>query len=712
MKRFRGFFQGILLVVITVGFSSCNTPQTPSTPTSPPLSASLSELEGTVKIKQPQDAGFSEAVAGMTLQIQGQVQTGIDGRARLDLSSGTIIRVAPSSLFTLEDNQQQDDGLATRLRLEAGKLWIILNGGLLEVETPSGLASVRGSYMSVELQSDGLVKVTCLDGHCHLGNDAGSVDLVAGEAAFVQNISQTPTDGKMSSEDIREWLDNNPEAALIVPDLPIPPPTFTPTPQPISTPAAYGPDQEDFPDNINPLTGLPVADPALLKQPALLVSIPHFPPTARPQAGLSFAPWVFEYLIGEGTTRFLAVFYGLFPSQEFPITGDCDVREEPFVQDGVILGNFIWLDKNENGIQDPGEPGVGGVCVNLYDADGQLVQQTTSDSNGYYGFNVEAGKTYKIEFVKPERLDFTLQNIGDENHDSDADPATGLTDLLTIAADNRLYDAGLIPPASATSDETASPGGQVGPVRSARLVHIHIQKLFQNSCLIFAGATDEIVDKIPACALVFGEGNGGAGGMLDVSRMVEISEKNAARTGSDFNYASNRFSEEPPSGGQPASQLDVFVSQLNQSRWVYDPLRQGWLRYVDNTSEETRFHVDTDRLTGRQLVFENVIVLFAEHEVIKPLIIDMYLQQGELENALLFRDGRMYNIKWSTRAGEYERTTGLRRPIAFQDLDGNPVSLRPGRTWILIATPYSVVSELSPERWKLRLYSPPGAGEY
>ena len=36
---------------------------------------------------------------------------------------------------------------------------------------------------------------------------------------------------------------------------------------------------------INPLTGLPVQNPALLDLPAVLVSIAHFPPAARPQSG-------------------------------------------------------------------------------------------------------------------------------------------------------------------------------------------------------------------------------------------------------------------------------------------------------------------------------------------------------------------------------------------------------------------------------------------
>src|SRR5687768_7260267 len=69
----------------------------------------------------------------------------------------------------------------------------------------------------------------------------------------------------------------------------IPVPINTSTPQPRPSPATYGPDE--FPQGFNPLTGQRLADPSQLDIPALLISISHFPPVARPQAGLSFAPF-------------------------------------------------------------------------------------------------------------------------------------------------------------------------------------------------------------------------------------------------------------------------------------------------------------------------------------------------------------------------------------------------------------------------------------
>src|SRR5690349_13493692 len=191
-------------------------------------------------------------------------------------------------------------------------------------------------------------------------------------------------------------------------------PTTIPTIRAITAPTQTAAPTPQLP-SVNPLTGLPVADPSLLQLPAVLVSISHFPVNARPQAGLSFAPYVFEIYITEGATRFLTTFYGEFPAPEVPIVGNCDVRREPFTQTGLILGNQVWLDLNENNIHDAWEHGVGGVCVNLYDKTGALLQQTTTDSNGYYGFNVEPRK-YLVAFLKPPEMEFAQKDVGDDEN--------------------------------------------------------------------------------------------------------------------------------------------------------------------------------------------------------------------------------------------------------------------------------------------------------
>jgi hypothetical protein len=407
--------------------------------------------------------------------------------------------------------------------------------------------------------------------------------------------------------------------------------TSIPTPQSLTTPSSFGPDQKDFPKSYNPLSGEPVEDPQLLQIPALLISVSHFPAIARPQAGLSFAPWVFEFYITEGATRFLSVFHGVFPEPEIPITGNCKIRKEPFTQTSEILGNQVWLDKNKNGRQESYEPGVGGICVNLYDEAGKLVESTTTDTNGYYGFNIQPAK-YTVEFVLPEWLKFTTQNVGDENADSDADPFSGRADA-DVQSTLLYLDAGLIPSEKLIPTPASSvklPPAEVGPVRSGRLLYADIAGFFQDSCLIYAFASKEVLSELPQCSMVTHEDAGG-GSMMSLERMKAIAEDNMRHTRGGFNYSGNLFTEAAPISGELAKQINVYVALLNQSGWIYDPLYGAWLRFVDNADNATagQLHAEVDRLTGRQLHFENFIIIFAEVDVISPTNLDIHLEQGE-----------------------------------------------------------------------------------
>ena len=485
--------------------------------------------------------------------------------------------------------------------------------------------------------------------------------------------------------------------------------TETPTPQQVftATPLVIEPTKPVI--EFNPLTGLAVQDPALLDLPAVLVSIAHFPPAARPQSGLSFAPFVFEVYITEGATRFLTTFYGQFPAPEINITGNCEVRTVPFTQTDIIVGNRIWLDANQNQIQDDWERGVGGVCVNLYDSNNNLLlRQTTTDSNGYYGFNVQAGK-YFIEVLKPDDMEFDQKDVGVETQDSDVDQASGRSDALDITSTLLNLDAGLIllNEPIATS-ELAPP--YVGPVRSGRLIYADIAGFFPGSCLIFAYASAEVLVELPVCAFVDHILQGG-GYMLEIDEMKRLAHERKD-THTKENYTSNTFSVEPPDGGVPASNLDVTIAWLNQSGWVYDAASQTWWRYVDEADPDTAgiLHPEVDRLTNRQLQFENVIVLFARHDVVSPTNLDIHLEQDWVGDALLFRDGRQYKIRWSTRATEAELNSGIRKPIQFYYPDEKTLfPLKPGHTWVSVVTPLTAVTEKNAGEWLLQFSQPPGA---
>jgi hypothetical protein len=484
----------------------------------------------------------------------------------------------------------------------------------------------------------------------------------------------------------------------------------TTTPQPLASRATSpSPTPTSSAEVINPLTGLAVQDPSLLQIPATLLSVSHFPATARPQAGLSFAPYVFEIYITEGATRFLTTFYGQWPAPEVPITGNCEVRKEIFTQTGLLLGNQVWNDENRDGIHEPWENGVGGICVNLYDAHRQLLQQTTTDTNGYYGFNVDPG-SYYVAFAKPDGMEFTSQDVKDDEQDSDVNPATGWTEPVDVTSSRLTVDAGLVPVNIPTPAADQLPPAKVGPVRSGRLVYADIQAFFPESCLIYAFASPEVLVELPKCAFVFHDIQGG-GYMLDINQMIDDTRANRS-TDKPIDYSGNVFSKDPPPGGRDASRLDEYIAWLNQSAWVYDPLYQGWWRYVDTADPNAAgiLHSEVDRLTGRQLHFENVIVLYAEHDIVSPTNLRIRLDQDWVGDANLFRDGKKYDIRWSTVASDEEVQSGRRHPIRFYYPDDRtPFPLKPGHTWVIVVSLDTAVTEKSPGQWLLQFSQPPGA---
>jgi len=122
----------------------------------------------------------------------------------------------------------------------------------------------------------------------------------------------------------------------------------------------------------------------------------------------------------------------------------------------VTIGDFVFQDNNANNVQDPGDPGIANVTVNIYDPQGNLVDSTVTDETGAYALTVDAG-AYTLEFIPPNGATFVVPNVaGNDSVDSDADPITGRTSLLDFndpnAPSNLHVDAGFVAPPTYIGD--------------------------------------------------------------------------------------------------------------------------------------------------------------------------------------------------------------------------------------------------------------------
>ncbi|RAV06291.1 SdrD B-like domain-containing protein [Paenibacillus sp. YN15] len=117
------------------------------------------------------------------------------------------------------------------------------------------------------------------------------------------------------------------------------------------------------------------------------------------------------------------------------------------------IGDYVWFDRNENGIQEAGEPGINGIVVKLYNwlTQEQIAEMATRDNNGkagYYKFEGLGAGSYYVQFVIPADYGVTLPNIGAADTDSNATDSNGNTGKIVINSSNwhdPTIDLGLVP---------------------------------------------------------------------------------------------------------------------------------------------------------------------------------------------------------------------------------------------------------------------------
>jgi len=141
-----------------------------------------------------------------------------------------------------------------------------------------------------------------------------------------------------------------------------------------------------------------------------------------------------------------------------PITGGPNVTDEdPSHYLGILpasIGDQVFRDTNNNGIQESGEPGVDGVTVELYDTNNNLVGTTVTDNGGLYLFDELAPGDYYLVFINTVSNDScTLPNVGDDASDSDGVPSgtdprgptcTTASTTLSAGENDLTWDLGLI----------------------------------------------------------------------------------------------------------------------------------------------------------------------------------------------------------------------------------------------------------------------------
>jgi hypothetical protein len=118
-----------------------------------------------------------------------------------------------------------------------------------------------------------------------------------------------------------------------------------------------------------------------------------------------------------------------------------------FRQSGGYLGDRVWRDYNQNGLQDQREPGIPGITVTLMDGAGNALDSRITGADGRYRFADLPTGSYRLGFGLAAAHKFTLLDAGPDDIDSDVIIAQGRTApfLYTFGTVDVSRDCGQIP---------------------------------------------------------------------------------------------------------------------------------------------------------------------------------------------------------------------------------------------------------------------------
>ncbi|WP_425834135.1 SpaA isopeptide-forming pilin-related protein [Streptomyces fractus] len=124
------------------------------------------------------------------------------------------------------------------------------------------------------------------------------------------------------------------------------------------------------------------------------------------------------------------------------------------------VGNYVWIDTDKDGIQDPSEAPAVGATVNLYDKAGKKIGTTKTNELGEYYFDSTLAKNVPAEEWKPE-TDYRIAVDNPADYEAGG-PLAGLTATKAEAGDNKAIDSNGVVPAGGKYPEYSFTTGAAG----------------------------------------------------------------------------------------------------------------------------------------------------------------------------------------------------------------------------------------------------------
>jgi len=168
--------------------------------------ALMIKTSGAVEVNKSTNGDWQMASKGTRLDAGNQVRTGEESLAALVfVDDKSLLKVRDNSTVTI-NGKREKNRISKTIVMEAGQLWVKVTKGQtnFRVETPSGVAAVKGTEFYGILDDAGNFFIFCTDGIVELFNRLGRV-LVEQGFTGVCNPNQAPESTPTDLSQLPDW---------------------------------------------------------------------------------------------------------------------------------------------------------------------------------------------------------------------------------------------------------------------------------------------------------------------------------------------------------------------------------------------------------------------------------------------------------------------------------------------------------------------------
>lgn len=145
-----------------------------------------------------------------------------------------------------------------------------------------------------------------------------------------------------------------------------------------------------------------------------------------------------------------------------------------------------------------------------------------------------------------------------------------------------------------------------------------------------------------------------------------------------------------------ALRVSYLYADFSVMDWRYDSSYGGYQLWQDFQQADGKYILQQtfDRDSKQPVIFENVLILLADYIEYNPSFYDIDFREGDRAQAAVFlRDGKLTHGTWFS--------PDVNQPFQFFDIQGNPYFLKPGQTWITIASTTSRMNRVEEGTWDI-----------